>query len=663
MRYIKWFIAAAVLLTLTGCPEENPDLVNPPPQTESVYARFINLAGDQEPRTLAMEGGFSFTDIEYKQCTEGVHPPMDSVTVRIKKGETEEIRTPRRVRFVRNTYYTFFVLPTADNSEKPYNPADSLIYIPTTTGLGEQPNISYIKAFNANPDSTVTYTITFGCPNGPPIATRMRYRQFTFLTKVRSGETGISIIRHKDSVDENLGLFRLDLQEQTEYTVLITDGGQGEEESIYILNDYDPTEGAMRFAEPEPETMAFIRSVNVSSANVETLKEPDIFIENLAPYTVGEFREVTACTSLMADSLSAYINGELKSAATSALEVFNRYSLFVFDSLDGDGKLSVLAEPTRLTPPEGMAYVRVIHAAEGDPAITATVLARGDTSELGFQNGVKLSDLLYYGRIGSPVLVKEGLLPLGIFTSGTPSRLLFAATARVEKGKNYVMVISKTVSGEYKIAMIEDEDENQSIDFYEESVYCSFVNMVAGPNYVNFALKSDIESDFSIEEAKFYFSTSLTSIVRSGANTVTIEGQDFNFNAEKGKRILIVAGGEPTDVEYVIIQTDPMGTDLDSYRRRFVNAATSVDNLTVTLHSAEGDVLANNLPYGQASDPRNVTTERKISLVFFNSDTFVTNKSDSLYKMNDIKLAKGKNYSIIFGGMDGSYSALVHQEY
>lgn len=663
MKYFQIILMALILIGLSSCPDENPDLVDPPPQTETVYARFINFAGDREPRSLIMEGGKAFTDVKFGECTAGIHPPMDSVFVTIRKGTTDEIRTPRRVRFVRNANYTFFVFPTANNSEKPYNPADSLIYMPTTTGLSEEKNVSYIKAINANPDSTTTYSITFGCPNGPNIASQLRYRQFTFLTKVRSGQVGASIIRHKDSISENLGLFKLSLNERNEYTIVIAPGTNGMNEAIFILSDHDPSAGALQAAVPEIETDAFIRTVNLSSSQVESRKEPGESIESIPPRTVGTFRDVTACTTIYYDSVSAYIGGELKSASSRPLEVFNFYSYFVLDSVDGDGKLSVLAEKLRFYPPSGKSYIRVIHGAAGDPALTATVLARKDKSQLGFQNGIKLCDLLYYGKVGNPIEVEPGLLPLAIFTAGTPSNLLFTTTASIEANKNYTMIIGKTVGGDYKISIIDDDAVNQSINYFDESVYCSFVNMVAGDNFVDISLKSDKDNESILEKAKFYFATSLTTIVRNGGNTLNIAGKDFKFSAELGKRILIVASGKKDDIRFAFIQTDPMGSGLNSYRRRFVNASPDISALSVTLHYGTGDILAHFLAFGGATDAIPITYDRKISLVFFDSERFLENKADSLYKINDVRLARGKNYSVIFGGVKGSYSAVIHQEY
>ncbi len=663
MKSYRYFLIFLSVLALSGCPQENPDLVNPPPQTETVYARFINFAGDEQPRTLVMEGGKAFTDVNFGQCTEGIHPPFDSVFVTIRKGNTEEIKTPRRVRFVRNSFYTFYLFPTAKNSEKPYNPADSLIYVPTTTGLSEEKNVAYIKVIDANPDSTVSYSLTFGCPNGSPIATNLQYRQYSFLSKIRSGQIGISILRHKGSEQVNLGLFKLNLKERTEYTIVIAPGVSGMEEGIFVLNDYDPSAGALQVAAPEEETEAYIRTVNLSSSPVQTRKEPDLQIESVSPNRIGDFKEVTACTSLFQDSISAYVGGHLKSAASKSLEVFNYYSLFVFDSLDGDANLSVLVEQLRFTPPAGKAYIRVINAAAGDRALTATVLARKDDSNLGFQNGIKLCDMLYYGRTGKIVEVDEGLMPLAIFTGGTPANLLFTTTAKVEKDKSYVMVISKIAGGNYRISMLEDDAVNQSISYYDESVYCSFVNLVAGPDFVEMSLKSDKNALKTLDGAKFYFATALTTIVRTGQNTLTIAGKEYSFNAELGKRVLIVASGKPDDLKFAFVQSDPMGTGLDSYRRRFVNASPDISALSVTLHYGNGDVLVHYLPFGTATEPTSVTLDRKISLVFFDSDRFVADKKDSLYKVSDIRLARGKNYSVIFGGIKGNYSAVIHQEY
>lgn len=92
MKNIRIYSSALILtlvFALSGCPEENDSLVNPPSQAETVNVRFINLAGDNQPRSLKMTE-FVTPDIAYAQSSETFNPPDDSTFAMVIKGGNEE---------------------------------------------------------------------------------------------------------------------------------------------------------------------------------------------------------------------------------------------------------------------------------------------------------------------------------------------------------------------------------------------------------------------------------------------------------------------------------------------------------------------------------------------------------------------------------------------
>jgi len=56
LKYLfQIFLALALTLILTGCPQESDNLVNPLPQSELVNVRLINLSDANQALSLNME--------------------------------------------------------------------------------------------------------------------------------------------------------------------------------------------------------------------------------------------------------------------------------------------------------------------------------------------------------------------------------------------------------------------------------------------------------------------------------------------------------------------------------------------------------------------------------------------------------------------------------
>src|SRR5690554_1455472 len=110
MQNLKIYSSALllfVLFALSGCPDEDENLVNPPSQAETVNVRFINLAGDYETRSLRMTELVS-APVPYGQSTEVYNPPDDSTKAAVLKDGREEYTPFNQIKFFRNLTYTFF---------------------------------------------------------------------------------------------------------------------------------------------------------------------------------------------------------------------------------------------------------------------------------------------------------------------------------------------------------------------------------------------------------------------------------------------------------------------------------------------------------------------------------------------------------------------------
>ncbi len=644
---------------LNSCIDENDSLVNPPPKSESVKVRFINLAGDKEIRTLSMEELAQFTDIAYGASSSLIQPPADSTSMIVKKNGNIEYRLPYKQRYARNLIYTVVALPSHIGANN-YRVVDTLISFTNSSTIPATSIEAYLKLFNAIPDSLSTYSLALGCPNGQSIFQGVQYRRYTPAIGVRSGEITVSLIKNNSGIPELKGLYKLNLQKRGQYTLFVRLNSANEEELV-LLNEMTETTDAMSYPERVNERKTFIRTINLSSQAVDLAKAPGSeIVSGLVPFRISNYKDQETCVSTSKDTIVTYINGNEKNKTFGSFDVNEKYTIITADSGDYKAQKTIIIEPVRLREDKGSkSIIRVVNASSKQVnGITVSLGAREtsnwtkEDSIQGFRSGDVMASKLHFGQVSDYYLVPQGVIPVAVFTSSEPAKYLLSSRLTIESNKNYLLIFAKDENGDEKVSLVEEETKDNFLSFSDYGVFVQLVNVVPGKNVMN------INFPGLISNGKLYYGGSLATVVNEGSNTISLNGVQFNFNADKTKRNLIIASGTNDNIQVFDIQSPPMGADFNNHKRRFINASSEIQKVNVKLNDTT--YIFENIDFKSVSAIETLNKAKKFSLIFENADG-----KKQLTRIDDILLTNGKNYSIIFAGnsSNGGYSLIIQQEY
>jgi hypothetical protein len=639
-----------IIAFLFACADENPDLVNPPPQYETINIRFINLASQSEQLQLTINNVDHSDPAAYSFCTKATNPPADSGYVGIEVGGNNVLREEERAYFIRTSTYTFIALPShpRDSVQREIDTVIKMANIPGKNVVGDY---SMVKFLNAFPDSSSQFTLTLGCQNGDKLFSSVDYMKIpTTNDKVPIGNTAVTLVQRINGADEIVGLFELILNRNQQYTLIVYKKDDGEP-GLMFIDDNDITVDAQSLPPTIPEKVTYIRSINFHSEPLTlVLNNTEIIAQDLASLSIGNFVEVGACQSLDQDIVDTL---------STSLEVLSQYSAFTFDI--GAIDTTVLAKPIKTDP--DFSTIRVIHGGYNLQDMTVSLASRnrfvlnddGDQIIDGYQSGTYLASDLKFGNISDPVRIQEGWGPITIFSASSPVKLLFMGVTEFAKGKNYILVITSDTQGNPLLSVITDEETNTSIRFIEEGVFAQFIHLVPGEISLEYKIPPIVES------GTVYYTGGLATVLPLGTHTITANGIPLEIEAKKGNRIFVVAAGQKDDIDLIYNNYPPVLAGGIESVRRYVNASNEIELLNVKTDSS-ANYISENLPYTRTSLKDSDTLDRKISLYFFDAAT-----EEQLFRIDPPAFVKGKGYSIIVGGKEAAkywgYTAVIMQEY
>lgn len=649
-----------ILFFSNSCgPEENPNLVNPPSQTESVRVRLLNLAGDKLPRALLIDWKTQTSETPFGSASSTVKPYIDSTFPLILLAGNKDFQSTIKTKFVRSTNYTFIALPSAKGNTN-FRNVDTVITLTTLTGILETNRTAFIQLFNANNDTTIIYSMTLGCPNGIPLAQNISYRMASPLVEIRTDSVAVSLIRIQYGIPEIIGLYRLNIVKNGQYA-LIVQRNSLEQEELWILDMKKESSDAFLKLNPVAERTSNIRVINFSNENVNVIKEPnEVIANNLRSNFIGKYTTVNSCLSELSDSISTYLDDKKISSTSLSLDVLQNYTYLVFDSANKSANMSIIAEPVRMNESlNNRAVIRVVHAWSDRQSLTISLGARDDqNSSFGYVSGDVLATNLSYGNISEPVLINSGSAPITIFTATQPAQLIYCLNTYFEPNKSYLLILANIKEGSLihnKVSLIEEFDTEKQIQFLEEGVFTQFIHLTPGVENVQLSISE------SLTNSKVFYSGSLATVLTKGEHIVNVNGFTKNINAEVGKRLMIIAAGNKDNIDILEISNPPLQNSNNYYNRRIINASKEIPSITVRIDSDSGFIAAEWLDYGTASQPQQVYLERKISLFFMHPQDF----KKTYFTLPDLGLSFNKSYSIIFGGdsLINGFTATVQQEY
>ncbi len=649
-------LVLAIAIILTACPQENPLLVEQPSQSNTIYLRFINLAGDKAPRTLSFEAKYEFVNVPYLTNTEAINPIGDSAFASVLFNNIVEKRSSYKTKFQSKTNYTFFGIPSSprDTIQKLI---DSIYFITTSFSKPSEIDYTFVRFANFVPDSIGAFSYSLGCPSGKTLASSLGYRGLTSNIEIPSGKFVFSVQYNKNGITE-LGTYEVTLNSSQSYNYLIftaleLDGSTG----IYLLDEENKQINSMQKLASQTNKDAFVKIVNISSKSINLeYNLGKSLIPNISPNSISDFATIESCKLSEKDTLIISSNGGVLNKFVAALTVGQNYTLFVSDSVNGEISLLLNEEIKNKSISQGRTQVRVLNFLN-NKTINVSLGAR-DTSGGGYTAGeIIAGEVRSYSS--SPIqILKSGDAPISIFSTSPPVKYLFSAFQKFETNNNLNFIASTDDEGVNNYYLIDDAAKNISLKPLTEGVLMQFLNGVPDKDFVEINIANRFNN------VRLPYSNVIATIVSQGTNNISVNGKSFNYNSTTDKRNLLVASGDASSIDLGDFTSLPMDSPPNFYKRRAANAAKDFGTLRVydsDPNSSTGSTSpwSDELPYQTICDPRFMDNEKKLSYWFVNSDDITKTAT----KLNDIRLNYGKNYTFVFIGSKIGYTAVILQEY
>ncbi|MCL2039125.1 MAG: hypothetical protein FWG85_01700 [Bacteroidetes bacterium] len=670
-KYICYIIVLVAIL-LNSCIQENDALVYPPLIVETVNIRYFNIHNDEISRSVLLDRKSIGNNIPFNSVAKPETPPYDSSTIQVLKNDNITYRSKQKFKFARKSNYIMIALPDyriMPDSIIKYD--DTIAYLQTTILTPEDTNQCFVKFLNANPDTSINYSIKIGCPNGQNLfvdneISTVSYLQSTGIQPVYEGIRVISVIKNYKNADTNspsnsvVGIYELDLKRLGQYALIMN-----KNDELFFVDELDHNSPFIKLNNVEARN-AYIRVVNFASDNVtiNSSTQGDI-TANLNANFIDDYRDITTCDVLSLDRITLEANGNTTDTIFMSFDIYKKYSIFAFDT-DNQIAGKIIGIPPiddRMKTNTNQAIVRVVNGNIEKNGITVSIGAKSFNNDIGYESGITLAVNLLAGEYSEPMYINAGtIIPISVFASTQPTQYMFSAVLNIENGKEYIIAVDK----DSKIAAIEINDEAQTIQYGEEASFLQIFNACNGNNNLNFTIPN------LITNGKLPHSNLLTTFIPVGENNINANNKTINFNSENNIRTLLIAASNYNEPTLFAIQSPNMGASNSSFRFRFINASDDTPQLLVRDIVKETitqnrdtifiyDTLNTNIAYQTASFINSYSRDRKYTFDFVSQNADGETK---LYKAKDINFTLNKNYSIIFyGNKNIGYKIFIVQEY
>ena len=653
---IKFLYILGIALALFGCAKENPDLVNPPSNVDYINVRFINLAGDFNPRELKLDGNYLSSATEFLTSSETVHPSSDSGFLQIYKDDQKEYSPVRLIHFQRNLTYSYFALPSYPSSQNPRS-VDTIITMTTSLAMPANTEDCYIKLFNAYPDSLSSFALAIGCPSAPQILSNVFYRQITQPQLVQTGIVALSIIRKNRDGEIILGTFEVNLSSRGQYAVIISQD-ENHNPKVMLLDEMNSKATALSSPNEILERYSRIRLINISQSSVSAIKQPgDVIANALSQLTIGNYAQVGACKSASLDSVVFYQNGNLSANLNYSFDVLKDYSIVIFDSATKNASNAVVVPPTSNINYNGKSLITVINATTSIKSFDLSMASRADTSLIGYSAGNDVAKAVSFSQVAQPVVMGAGVLPFSIFTSGTPYSLVFNGLTNVLPDKSYIIIVYNDAQNNLKVSIVENSQENAPIHSLENCSFLQFLQAVSGTDGIKISIPGQIAS------GNLYYSNSYAAVLPNTSTTISASINSTNLNIpinpDPSKRYSIIFSGYIDSPDYILLEDPIPAQDLTNYKFRFVNASNDFNTIAVTKDTILDQAIA--LLNYKTISPFSSDYQQKLKTFYF----YDVDSKKQLTKIS-MYFTLGKYYTIVLTGSSkakGGYSAMILQDY
>lgn len=641
------------VIILSGCAEEDPNIVNPVPGGRRITMRLYNLVPDGEQRRLVMEEGFASGQVPMFAFSDTVQAPGDSTLIEILRADEVEFRSPRRVPFIPNTAYNFYAVSGRD---KP-TAFDTVLFANATTP-GSARGFAQLRLLNMHADASRSYELRLGCPSGQALTPfPVTHRQTSQFTEVFPSNTVVSLIEHRAGTSTVIGTFETLLGERRTYSLVVHTAESGDAPRMIFVEESDRSSTPTRPFTPVASRTADMRVVNLSSSPVDA-DMPALSVtlaRGLDGRRIGDRVAVTTCESALPDKIRVRLASGAELFDSTSLIVRTVFSVITADS-GASGLMVVAPSIQRPIGSAGKAVVRVIHAAATTPNVRVSTSSRSSaTSISGVQPAITLAQRFARQSISAPVAIDPGQMPITITSESTPTQLLRVATVNVEADRSYDLVLHERL-GELKVAVIEQEASSSPVTLMQDASLVTLVNGAVGKDQIPVQLGSAITS------GRLFFGNTIATCLEQSDNQFSIDGLGGSIvlrNADRTLMVYSLPNGKPEVLQF---RTLPLIPTAGKTIRRVVNATQDIQKLTVSVDSIATSetavVLARDVPIGQISESMVSTQDRRGTYYFFDSDARI-----KLYTLPVQLATLGNNFTlIVIGERSRGYDVIVMQE-
>jgi len=661
-RVLFYLCFIPLLLVLSGCPEENPLLVNPPTAKDSILVRFINLVPNSGPLSATLDDVVSFQNIQPFTASKALASPGDSVFFKVQQNGTNIYSSLTRYRFIKSSVQTIIALPKVNTSQNTFD----TVLVSTSSNFFAPGAFSSIRVLYIT-DNSQQFSLRSGCPNGTILTNAFLNQTPSNFQQIIPGDQTISLTKTlQDGSDSTIGTYLVSFAVQAKYTIIFTDySNKGIKP--FLLKEFDNSEQAFTELVPTLTQNVTLRTINVSSSPIDMFAGFTNQIEtNLPSQYTSSFKQISACKSVFKDSIYSKIGSDVSSTSLLQFIPPRSYSIVVTDSKDNIADVSIPIEP--LIPdtiPIGKARIRVVQANANFSGITVSVGARLDSDfSSNFTTGESIARQILFGSLSSGYFSKPGLLPLTVFDNATPTNLLLTSLVDIEPNQSYVLIFSKDpLSNEPKLSVVKDTDESMQITNLQKGTLLQFIHGINGLS------NAKLSSGTILLDASFNFTNSIATCLPFGQAAISFNQNNFSINVDNTKRLHFFTEKSGA-IQLKSFDFIPGGRLFGTIKRRFINAS-DLENVTITNSpklnfdfqgNLENVEFENLLP--DTESPL-TTTNLSQRLSFFFWDKKASESKGNLVKSaTNLSLPLGKNYSIILvGDIKNGYEVIITQEF
>ena len=659
LSYKTLFVGLSMLFVLlSGCAQENPLLYDPSLRDSSVSIRYINMSGDNLPRSFTIDGCPTFSNIGYGNSSDLRVNTIDSAHYSISKDGQVIFSTlalqRQKMSFFRNTIQTFISAGIQNH--------DSTYVLQLSTFRSDAiRSKAKIRIVNTLPDS-LPLNVHLGCEQGDMLASFLPRGQVSGETEIIPGSNAISLVNATNN--SLIGTFDksgFTFSGDSIYTIIIGRDPANSNIRVFVLNEFSKVIQAFEEFPNAGNLTASITVYNLISLNIDvTMKRgnsSNTISDNQLPYS-SQSMIFSTCSSSSKDSIIIEgPNGNILVSESIVLSPYRSYSCIISrDVLSPNGYSLIITESLREKPTKSMIGLRAINVKTSEP-LALNSAARSIDNQ--YEAGSILYSALINKDLSNRIEVHGGTLPLLVQTSSTPQIILSQNIGEVIEGKNYLLVIAPNI-----ICAL--QEESGEIIRFESGAILQLIH-AASKQTTHVITVGSILKNASLQSNGVFTTviplnrTTLISTVVNTANiTATDSNQRYSYIIDENKSIL--------DYSYSRNQLDSKLTKL-----RVINLSpgTEVDlyldyDIRLYIDSVNRDKSRDfnsqirGIVYKQASDYITIDRERRLSfsLIKWQNPPLI------YAALNNLLISLGKNYSILLvPETDGSNRTIIRQEY